>query len=98
MPEIIVDEAVGSGGTSEHRVKFVGSNVTVTDRSGAVFTIGFAELIREAYRNRISVSEYGYYSTPNLGFDKVDGKGKAFCISLKASQQVKSNLTPTRAK
>ncbi len=78
MPEIIVDETVGPSGTSEHRVKFVGSNVTVTDPSGAVFTIALAQLIREAYRNRISVSDYGYYSTPNLGFNKVDGKGKAF--------------------
>jgi len=78
MPEIIVGDGVAPNGTPEQLVDFVGSNVTVTDRSGSVFAIGFAELIREAYRNRISVSDYGFYSTPNLGFDKVQGKGNAF--------------------
>ena len=78
MPEIIVDEGVGQNGTDEQRVEFVGSKVTVTDRSGAVFVIGFAELIREAYRNRISVSDYGYYTALNLDFNKVNGKGNAF--------------------
>ena len=78
MPEIIVGDGVDPNGTPEQLVDFVGSSVTVTDRSGSVFAIGFAELIREAYRNRISVSDYGYYSTPNLGFDKVQGKGNAF--------------------
>ena len=78
MPEIIVGDGIGPNGTDDQRVEFTGGHVTVTDRSGAVFAIGFAELIREAYRNRISISDYGYYSTPNLGFDKLQGKGNAF--------------------
>ena len=78
MPEIIVGDGVGPNGTDDQRVEFTGGHVTVTDRSGAVFAIGFAELIRDAYRNRISLSDYGYYTTPNLGFDKVQGKGNAF--------------------
>lgn len=78
MPEIIVGDGVGPNGTDDQRVEFTGGHVTVTDRSGEVFAIGFAELIRDAYRNRISLSDYGYYTTPNLGFDKVQGKGNAF--------------------
>lgn len=36
------------------------------------------EVIKVAYFNRISLGEYGYYKTPNLGFDKKLLKGNAF--------------------
>ena len=78
MPEIAVGAGVGPCGTDEQRVEFREGSVTVTDRSGAVFSVGFAELVREAYLNRISVSEYAHYRIPDLGFDKLTGKGRAF--------------------
>ncbi len=37
-----------------------------------------AELVNEAYLNRISLSEYAHYRIPNLSFDKLQGKGQAF--------------------
>jgi xanthine dehydrogenase large subunit len=78
MPEISVGSGVSSRGTDDQRVEFRDGVVTVTDRSGSVFSIGFAALVREAYLNRISVSEYAHYSVPDLGFDKLTGKGRAF--------------------
>ena len=78
MPEIAVGAGVGPCGTDEQRVEFREGSVTVTDRSGSVFSVGFAELVREAYLNRISVSEYAHYRIPDLGFDKLTGKGRAF--------------------
>jgi xanthine dehydrogenase large subunit len=78
MPEIAVGAGVGPCGTDEQRVEFRDGSVTVTDRSGSVFTIAFAALVREAYLNRISVSEYAHYRIPDLGFDKLTGKGRAF--------------------
>ena len=78
MPEIAVGAGVGPCGTDEQRVEFREGSVTVTDRSGSVFAVGFAELVREAYLNRISVSEYAHYRIPDLGFDKLTGKGRAF--------------------
>jgi len=78
QPELIVDETIGSGGTNDHRVEFRDAQVTVTPRSGGAFSIQFHQLIREAYLNRISVSEYGHFATPNLSFNKVKGKGQAF--------------------
>jgi len=42
------------------------------------FTISFKDLVREAYLNRISLSEYAHYQIPFLGFDKVKGQGRAF--------------------
>ena len=78
MPEISVGSGVSPRGTDDQRVEFRDGVVTVTDRSGSVFSIGFAALVREAYLNRISVSEYAHYSVPDLGFDKLTGKGRAF--------------------
>lgn len=78
MPEITVGAGVSPLGTDEERVEFREGTVTVTDRSGSAFSVGFAALVREAYLNRISVSEYAHYRIPDLGFDKLTGKGKAF--------------------
>lgn len=40
--------------------------------------IDFVDLVREAYLNRVSLSEYAFYRIPNLFFDKLTGKGDAF--------------------
>ncbi len=65
-------------GTTGHRVTFADGRVRVIDQASNIFTIGFAELVREAYRSRISLSDYGFYTTPDLGFNKVTGRGRAF--------------------
>ena len=41
-------------------------------------TIPFATLVGEAYFNRISLCDYGYYKIKDLGFNKVTGQGRAF--------------------
>ncbi|MBU6376452.1 MAG: molybdopterin-dependent oxidoreductase [Bdellovibrionales bacterium] len=41
-------------------------------------SLSLAELVNEAYLNRISLSEYAHYRIPNLNFDKIQGKGNAF--------------------
>jgi xanthine dehydrogenase large subunit len=56
----------------------VGFGTGTGSSSGTAFSIGFSELVREAYLNRISVSEYAHFHIPNLGFDKVKGQGRAF--------------------
>lgn len=94
MPEIVVGDGVGAGGTDDVRVHFGDGRVMVTDRLGGVFALGFAELIREAYRNRISVSDYGYYSTPNLGYDKVKGRGRPFLYFTQGVAASEVDLDP----
>jgi len=42
------------------------------------FSIAFADLVREAWLSRISICEYGHFATPNLGFNKLTGHGRAF--------------------
>lgn len=73
MPEI--QPSTDDCSAAEARVSFQGGRVQV---DGGVFSIGFAELVREAYLNRVSVSEYAHYRIPGLGFDKLKGQGQAF--------------------
>ncbi len=54
-------------------------------QDGTVSRVGFSEtkiefgdLVREAYLNRVSLSEYAFYRIPNLDFNKLTGKGDAF--------------------
>jgi xanthine dehydrogenase large subunit len=42
------------------------------------FAVSFPDLVNEAYLSRISLGEYGYHRTENLGFDKLKGQGQAF--------------------
>lgn len=73
MPEIAIGE-----GYEDDRVTFANQVVTFQPKSEPPFVLPFDVLIREAYLNRISVSEYAHYSIPNLGFDKIKGQGQAF--------------------
>lgn len=41
-------------------------------------SIEFSALINEAYLNRVSLSDYGFYRVADLGFNKLTGKGQAF--------------------
>lgn len=40
--------------------------------------ISFGELVREAYLNRISLSDYAFYKIPGIEFNKLTGEGNAF--------------------
>ncbi|MFT2090798.1 xanthine dehydrogenase molybdopterin binding subunit [Paraglaciecola sp. 2405UD69-4] len=41
-------------------------------------TINFAELVQQAYMNRISLSASGFYKTPKIHYDRETGKGRPF--------------------
>ena len=58
----------------EH-VEFAQGEVIVRNSQ---WKVAFTDLVREAYLNRISLSEYGHYRIPHLGFDKIKGQGRAF--------------------
>ena len=40
--------------------------------------VSFAEVVRKAYTERISLSATGYYATPGIHWDRVAGRGKPF--------------------
>jgi xanthine dehydrogenase large subunit len=40
--------------------------------------VAFAEVVKQAYAGRVSLSATGYYATPTIHFDPATGKGKPF--------------------
>ncbi len=79
VPEIQVGADFDDQGRDDHEVTqvlFRGGRVVVDGADS--FSIGFSELVREAYLNRISLSEYAHFHIPNLAFDKLKGQGRAF--------------------
>lgn len=72
MPEVVLGNDIE---TALSEVSFHNSHVQIRKTS---FSIPFVELVREAYLNRISLSEYGHFRIPHLGFDKIKGQGRAF--------------------
>jgi xanthine dehydrogenase large subunit len=41
-------------------------------------TLSFEEVTREAYAAQVSLSATGYYRTPDIGYDRMTGRGKPF--------------------
>src|SRR5205807_2177461 len=50
----------------------------VHHRNRPRITIPFAEVVRKAYLQRISLSAAGYYATPDIHWDRSAGRGKPF--------------------
>jgi xanthine dehydrogenase molybdopterin-binding subunit B len=48
------------------------------DRKSRKRKIPFAELVRSAYMQRVSLSATGYYATPGIHWDRAAGRGKPF--------------------
>ena len=68
----------GANTTNKILVEFRNSIVVVSEPTQPEFKIDFAQLVREAYFNRTSVSDYGHYATAHLTFDKIKGQGRPF--------------------
>ena len=58
--------------------KLVFADGLVCDRRRPRATVRFAEVVRKAYMERISLSATGYYATPGIHWDRVAGRGKPF--------------------
>ncbi len=54
------------------------TNGQIVDREDLSKTISFSKLVKTAYLNRISLSDYGYYKTPEIHFDRSRSKGRPF--------------------
>jgi xanthine dehydrogenase molybdopterin-binding subunit B len=58
------------------KLVFAGGLVRYDKRPQA--TVSFAEVVRNAYMERISLSATGYYATPGIHWDREAGRGKPF--------------------
>ncbi|OFX62257.1 MAG: xanthine dehydrogenase molybdopterin binding subunit [Bacteroidetes bacterium GWC2_40_13] len=54
------------------------ANNTITCAQNPELSISFNEVVKLLYTNRISLSAKGFYSTPNLHFDKETQQGRPF--------------------
>lgn len=50
----------------------------VFPRNSPDVSLSFAEVVNQAYIERVPLFETGYYRTPGIHFDRVSGKGKPF--------------------
>jgi xanthine dehydrogenase large subunit len=88
MPEIVLKEtplstldpndgaAWESGLANYFDIEF--KNGEVFRQSKPEQKISFADLVREAYLNRISLCDYAFYRLPGIEFNKLTGQGNAF--------------------
>jgi xanthine dehydrogenase molybdopterin binding subunit/xanthine dehydrogenase small subunit len=58
--------------------KLVFAGGLVCDRRRPQANVTFAEVVRQAYMERISLSATGYYATPGIDWDRAAGRGKPF--------------------
>jgi xanthine dehydrogenase molybdopterin binding subunit/xanthine dehydrogenase small subunit len=63
-------------GKAPRRLTF--ANGAVYDAANPTVKIAFADLVRKAYLERVSLSATGFYCTPNIHWDRVRGHGKPF--------------------
>ena len=61
-------------GVAESTVRFVPGKVIVGDKE----ELGFADLIKQAYLARVSLSATGYYATPKIHYDRESASGRPF--------------------
>ena len=69
--ELSIDERIDTSQVIFKRGK-------VTNQADSNQTLSFEELVKIAYLNRISLSDYGYYKTPEIFYDQAKGKGQPF--------------------
>ncbi len=70
QPDLLWNQALRS------EIVFAEGRVCALDRPEQ--SMSFQDLVREAYFNRVSLSEYGFYKIDGLDFNKVTGQGNAF--------------------
>jgi len=61
-------------GVAESTVRFVPGKIIVGDKD----ELAFADLIKQAYLARVSLSATGYYATPKIHYDRESASGRPF--------------------
>ncbi|WP_262692228.1 xanthine dehydrogenase molybdopterin binding subunit [Kordiimonas aestuarii] len=87
----LVDFAANKYDCPKDRVTFRNNNVYVENRE-----IPFAQLTREAYLGRVSLSSTGFYKTPKIHYDRSKHKGRPFlyfCYGAAVSEVTVDTLT-----
>jgi len=70
----LIEFAAEKYGVAESAVRFVPGKVIVGDKE----ELAFADLIKQAYLARVSLSATGYYATPKIHYDRESASGRPF--------------------
>lgn len=73
------------------RISFRNNSVYIENKE-----IPFAELVNQAYLNRVSLSATGFYKTPKIHYDRASHKGRPFfyfCYGAAVSEVIIDTLT-----
>jgi len=73
IKERLVDFAVEKHGVDADGVSFADNQVVVGSQR-----FSFDEFVKDAYMNRVQLSAAGFYKTPEIHWDRDEGKGKPF--------------------
>lgn len=87
----LVDFAAEKYDCPTDRISFRNNNVYIENRE-----VAFADLVRDAYLNRISLSSTGFYRTPKIHYDRRKHKGRPFlyfCYGAAVSEVIIDTLT-----
>jgi len=71
----LLKEKLGRAPTAR---KLVFANGLVSDSRRPQTTVSLAQVVRQAYLERISLSATGFYATPGIHWDRAAGRGKPF--------------------
>lgn len=70
----LIEFAAEKYGVAEALVRFVPGKIIVGDKA----ELAFADLIKQAYLARVSLSATGYYATPKIHYDRETASGRPF--------------------
>jgi len=87
----LIDFAAEKHGCSTDRITFHNNNVYIENQE-----IAFADLVNQAYLNRVSLSATGFYKTPKIHYDRATHKGRPFyyfCYGAAVSEVIIDTLT-----
>lgn len=70
----LISFAAEKYGVAKEDVRFVPGRILVGDRAD----LAFADLVKEAYLARVSLSATGYYATPKIHYDRETASGRPF--------------------
>lgn len=87
----LIDFAAEKYQCQKDRISFRNNNVYIENRE-----VAFADLAKDAYLNRVSLSSTGFYKTPKIHYDRAAHKGRPFyyfCYGAAVSEVIVDTLT-----
>lgn len=87
----LIDFAAQKYDCPTDRISFRNNSVYIENKE-----VAFADLVRDAYLNRISLSSTGFYRTPKIHYDRSKHKGRPFlyfCYGAAVSEVIIDTLT-----